>query len=119
MQLSRRSPSLTISAASSRPHALFHYSEQASCIVTTTNFLAVYKAVNQNHTEQGVEVGGAGAELGGLLGRAAGLQTRCQSFYTAGHDRGKEGGGWEEKGHVYLLTMLNRESQKYFDLHGG
>lgn len=80
MQLTRRSPSLTISAASSRPHALFHYSEQASCIVTTTNFLAVYKAVNQNHTEQGVEVGGAGAELGGLLGRAAGFQTRCQSF---------------------------------------
>lgn len=66
MQLTRHSPSLTINAASSGPHALFHYSEQASCIVTTTNFLAVYKAVNQNHTEQGVEVGGAGAELGGL-----------------------------------------------------
>ena len=88
MQLTRCSPSLTISAASSRPHALFHYSEQASCIVTTTNFLAVYKAVNQNHTEQGVEVGGVGAELGGLLGRAAGLQTRCQSFTLQ-----REGGG--------------------------
>lgn len=101
MQLTRRSPSLTISAASSRPHALFHYSEQASCIVTTTNFLAVYKAVNQNHTEQGVEVGDAGAELGGLLGRAAGLQTRCQEFYTAGQEGGREG-RWEERGHVYL-----------------
>lgn len=93
MQLTRRSPSLTISAASSRPHALFHYSEQASCIVTTTNFLAVYKAVNQNHTEQGVEVGGAGAVLGGLLGRAARLQTRCQSKLQV---EGREG-RWAEK----------------------
>lgn len=96
MQLTRRSPSLTISAASSRPHALFHYSEQASCIVTTTNFLAVYKAVNQNHTEQGVEVGGAGAELGGLLGRAAGLQTRCQSFTLQDRMEGGKGGGRRE-----------------------
>lgn len=51
MQLTRRSHSFTITAASLRPHAPFHYSEQASCIVTTTNFLAVYKAVNQNHAE--------------------------------------------------------------------
>lgn len=96
MQLTRRSPSLTISAASSSPHALFHYSEQASCIVTTTNFLAVYKAVNQKHTEQGVEVGGAGAELGGLLGRAAGLQTRCQSFTLQDTTEGGTGGGRRE-----------------------
>lgn len=102
MQLTRHSRSLTISAASSRPHALFHYSEQASCIVTTTNFLAVYKAVNQNHTEQGVEVGGAGAELGGLLGRAAGLQTRCQSFTVQDRTEGGKEGRWEERGHVYL-----------------
>ena len=115
MQLTRRFLSLTISAASSRPHALFHYSKQASCIVTTTNFLAVYKAVTQNHTEQGVEVGGcrgAGAELGGLLGRAAGLQTRCQ-FYTAEHN----GGG--ERRSCLPVAMLNRKYQKYFDLCGG
>lgn len=82
MQLTGSSPSLAIGAANSRPHALFHYSERPSCIVTTTNFLAVYKAVNQNHSEQGVEVGWGGAEveLGGLLRRVAGLQTRCQSF---------------------------------------
>lgn len=78
MQWTCHSAPFTIGAASSKPHALSHYSEQASCIVTTTNFLAVYKAVNQNHTEQGVEVGDAGVELGGLLGRAAGLHTRCQ-----------------------------------------
>lgn len=66
MQLTNCTHSFTISAGSSKPYALFHYSDQASCIVTTTNFLAVYKAVNQNHTEQGVDVGGAGAELGGL-----------------------------------------------------
>lgn len=64
MQLTSHSPSFTISVASSKPYALFHYSVQASCIVTTTNFLAVHKAVNQNHTEQGVEVGGAWAEIG-------------------------------------------------------
>lgn len=69
---SQSPPSSTIGGVSSGPHALFHYSEQASCIVTTTNFLAVYKAVNQNHTEQGVEEGSAGAELGGLWGRATG-----------------------------------------------
>lgn len=82
MQLTRHSPSSAITAANSMPHALFHYSEQPSCIVTTTNFLAVYKAVNQNHLEQRVEEGGevAGAELGGLLERVAGFQTRCQSF---------------------------------------
>lgn len=63
------SASFSIGAAGLKPYALFHYSDQASCIVTTTNFLAVYKAVNQNHTEQGVEgEGGAGAELGGLQG---------------------------------------------------
>lgn len=33
-----------------RPYAPFHYLEHTSCIVTTTNFLAVYKTVNQNHT---------------------------------------------------------------------
>lgn len=55
MQLTSCSPSFTISAPSSKPYALFHYFDQASCIVTTTNFLTVYKAVNQNHTEQGVE----------------------------------------------------------------
>lgn len=57
MWLKSRSTSFSIGAASSKPYALFHYSDQASCIVTTTNFLAVYKAVNQNHTEQGVEGG--------------------------------------------------------------
>lgn len=68
MWLKSRSTSFSIGAASSKPYALFHYSDQASCIVTTTNFLAVYKAVNQNHTEQGVEGGFAGAELGGRSG---------------------------------------------------
>lgn len=92
MQLTRHVLFLPISAASSRPHALFHYSEQASCIVTTTNFLAVYKAVNQNHKEQGVEVGGAWAEPGGLLGRAP---DQMSEFYTAGHHGGRGG-------HVYL-----------------
>lgn len=101
MPLTWRSPSLAISAASLRPHALFHCSEQASCIVTTTNFLAVYKAVNQNHIEQGVEVGGAGAELGELLGRAAGLQTRCQSTLQD-EGKGREVGGEREGEHVYL-----------------
>ena len=50
-------------------------------------------------------MGGAGAELGGLLGRAAGLQTRCESFTLQGmmerkeerrDERGRGGG------HVYL-----------------
>lgn len=35
-----------------RPYAPFHYLEHTSCIVTTTNFLAVYKTVNQNHTRE-------------------------------------------------------------------
>lgn len=69
MWLKSRSTSFSIGAVSSKPYALFHYSDQASCIVTTTNFLAVYKAVNQNHTEQGGWGWGvAGAELGGLHG---------------------------------------------------
>lgn len=58
MWLKSHSTPFSIGAASLKPYALFHYSDQASCIVTTTNFLAVYKAVNQNHTEQGVEEGG-------------------------------------------------------------
>lgn len=92
MQLSSRSPSFTIGLRAICP--FFHYSVPASCIVTTTNFLAVYKAVNQNHTEQGVEVGGAGAELGGLSVRAARPWTRCQSFTRQGNDkREAEGGG--------------------------
>lgn len=33
-----------------RPYAPFHYLEHTSCIVTKTNFRAVYKTVNQNHT---------------------------------------------------------------------
>lgn len=60
MWLESRSAPFSIDAASLKPYALFHYSDQASCIVTTTNFLAVYKAVNQNHTEQGVGGGWGG-----------------------------------------------------------
>lgn len=106
MQLTSHSPSLTISVASSKPYALFHYSVQASCIVTTTNFLAVYKAVNQNHTEQGVEVGGAWAELGGLLGRAAGLRTRCQSFTLQNTAEGGKGG---RRGEVMFICSCAKQ----------
>lgn len=108
MQLTGHSPSFTISAASSKPYARFHYSVQASCIVTTTNFLAVYKAVNQNHAEQRVELGGAGAELGGLLWRATGLQTRCQSFTLQDTAEGEEREVGEEKSCV-SLAVPNRD----------
>lgn len=90
MWLKSRSASFSIGAARSKPYALFHYSDQASCIVTTTNFLALHKAVNQNHTEQGVEEeeegGGVACVCGWRMGVqewAAGLQTRC-------HERGRE-----------------------------
>lgn len=88
-------PSMTINSChpcshlGSEPCApFFHYSVQASCIVTTTNFLAVYKAVNQNHTEWGVggagRRGAQGAELGGLLVTAARTLDQMSEFYTAG-----------------------------------
>lgn len=71
----------------------FHYSDQASCIVTTTNFLAVYKVVNQNHTEQGVEEGG------GTAGWAAGLRTRC-------HERGRGKDGRRRRSSYHLKTSV-------------
>lgn len=43
-----------------------------------------------------MEVGGAGAELGGLLGRAVGLQTRCQSFTLQDTTVGGKGSGRRE-----------------------
>lgn len=69
MWLKSHSASFSIGAASLKPYALFHYSDQASCIVTTTNFLAVYKAVNQIiQNKEWRKGGGAGVELGGLQG---------------------------------------------------
>lgn len=88
MWLKSHSASFSIGAASLKTYALFHYSDQASCIVTTTNFLAVYKAVNQNHTEQGVQEGGW---CRGGAGWAAGLQTRC-------HERKREKDGRRRRG---------------------
>lgn len=64
-------------------------------------------------------MGGAGAELGGLLRRAAGLQTRCQSTLQ---DEGREG-KWVVRGRerrsCLPVAILNREYQKCFDLYGG
>lgn len=46
-------PSLRFFSFFFSPCAPFHYFEHTSCIVTTTNFLAVYKTVNHNHTAEG------------------------------------------------------------------
>lgn len=93
MQLTGHSPSFTISAASSKPYARFHYSVQASCIVTTTNFLAVYKAVNQNHAEQRVELGGCRGGAGWAVVEGCRTPDQMSEFYTAGHSRGRGGRG--------------------------
>lgn len=73
----------------------YHDSVQASCIVTTTNFLAVYKAVNQNHAEWGgvwVEEGPRGRSWVGCWWRLQEPWTRCQSFTLRGDHEAKEGG---------------------------
>lgn len=90
MQLTSHSPSFTIGLRAICP--FFHYSVPASCIVTTTNFLAVYKAVNQNHTEQGVEVGGRRGGAGWAVGEGCKTLDQMSEFYTAGQ-RQKGGRG--------------------------
>lgn len=80
----------------------FHYSDQASCIVTTTNFLAVYKAVNQNHTEQGV---GGGRGRGGVVqGRSwVGCSAPDQMSWK------REGKGWKEEKRL-LSAVTGKQS---------
>lgn len=56
-------------------------------------------------------MGGSGAELGGLLGRAAGLQTRCQEFYTRGRD-----GGRARRRSCLPVAVHDREYQECFHL---
>lgn len=106
MQLTRRSPSLAISAANSRPHALFHYSERPSCIVTTTNFLAVYKAVNQNHSEQGVEVGGCRGGAGWAVGDGCRAPDQMSEFNIATPIIGREGEDGGREGRTEVKSCL-------------
>lgn len=68
------------------------------------------------------EEGRARAELGGLLGRAAGLRTRCQEFYTAGRARGREGTCLPArtiKSQVFFskfpfIKVMNKETNKLY-----
>lgn len=61
-----------------RAYAPFHYLEHTSCIVTTTNFLAVYKTVNQNHTGEPSAEQSHGCTSGGRHKSA----DRCQQVQT-------------------------------------
>lgn len=108
MWLKSRSASFSLGAARSKPYALFHYSDQASCIVTTTNFLALYKAVNQNHTEQGVE-----EEEGGVVCVCVGEGWGCRSGLQASRpDVMKEGG--RRNGRGGGEDLINGCAKRYY-----
>lgn len=106
MWLKSRSASFSIGAARSKPYALFHYSDQASCIVTTTNFLALHKAVNQNHTEQGVEEeeeGGGGCMCVWVKDGGAGVGCRPPDQMSWK----REGEGMEEEERILSMVVLS------------